>query len=208
MLIGLSPNQTDVIDEYNDNQSIDYHFAFGLPLLNGDEICSDPSVVDRATTDHSSPRIGPQELLKNAKSRFRSYAELHTKLMAYWSSGRHPEITPATYFVEWANSKHIDIDWLPVAEEMSLIPASIQAQRKGAASDRDKNSDKPLKTIERNTLLTIIAALCDNSNIKYEDRGAAIRIMEVMDGFGAHIDDGTIRNVLKQIPEALSTRLK
>lgn len=68
--------------------------------------------------------------------------------------------------------------------------------------------DKPLSTTERNTLLTIIAALCDRSGIKHQERGTAQRIMEMTDEIGAHVDDGTIRTALAKIPDALETRMK
>ncbi|MHB1609654.1 MAG: hypothetical protein ACYCXX_13680 [Acidiferrobacter thiooxydans] len=70
------------------------------------------------------------------------------------------------------------------------------------------NVDKPLKTTERNTLLTIIAALCNYGGIKYEARGAAGTIAAMTDTIGASVTDDTIRNVLSQIPSALETRMK
>jgi hypothetical protein len=65
---------------------------------------------------------------------------------------------------------------------------------------------KPLSTNERNTLLTIITALCDYSAIKYQERGAANQIAKLTDEIGAPISDETIRKVLKQIPDALAAR--
>lgn len=207
LLVGLSPNCTDVIDEFLDHKSVDYHFAFGLPLLDGSEIDSSPSTCSHEA-DHSNALVDEQGLIERARSRFRSYADFYENLMAYWLSGKHPEVTPAAYFVEWAISKHIDIGWFPVAEELALIPARVQSQLTRTFPERSSSGDKPLTTTERNTLLTIIAALCDNSMIDYSKRGAAVRIMEITDEFGAHVDDGTIRNVLKQMPDALRTRLK
>jgi hypothetical protein len=69
-------------------------------------------------------------------------------------------------------------------------------------------SDKPLTTVERNTLLTIIAALCDFSAIKHQERGAASRIAEMTEKIGAVVTDDTIRKVLAKIPDALETRMK
>ncbi len=69
-------------------------------------------------------------------------------------------------------------------------------------------SDKPLTTNERNSLLTIIAALCDYSAIDHKDRGAASQIAKLTDGIGASVSDDTVRRVLAKIPDALESRMK
>jgi hypothetical protein len=68
--------------------------------------------------------------------------------------------------------------------------------------------EKPMTTTERNTLLTIIAALCKYDGLDPQERGAAQRIMEMTDDLGAHVDDETIRKHLAKIPVALETRMK
>lgn len=73
---------------------------------------------------------------------------------------------------------------------------------------RSQATEKSLSSNERNTLLTIIAALCDYSAIKHQERGAAQRIMEMTDEIGTHVDDETIRKALAKIPNALETRMK
>ena len=70
------------------------------------------------------------------------------------------------------------------------------------------NEEKPLSTTERNTLLTVIAGLCDYSAIKYDERGAAGKIASMTQEVGAAVSDDTIRNLLKQIPGAVATRMK
>lgn len=93
--------------------------------------------------------------------------------------------------------KGIEIPWLECAyNRLSLqkyLPERAQV--------------KPLQTKERNSLLTIIAALCDYSDIKHQDRGVAQRIMAMTDEIGAHVDDETILSALKQIPAALEARM-
>jgi hypothetical protein len=69
-------------------------------------------------------------------------------------------------------------------------------------------TDKPITTTERNTLLTIIAALCDYSAIKPDDRGAANQIVKLTEEIGATVSDDTVRRWLKAIPDALATRMK
>lgn len=71
-----------------------------------------------------------------------------------------------------------------------------------------KGEDKPLTTTERNTLLTIIAALCDYSAIKIEERGTVSQIAKLTEEIGAAVSDDTVRRWLKAIPDALETRMK
>lgn len=68
--------------------------------------------------------------------------------------------------------------------------------------------DRPLTTLARRTHLVIIAALCEHAKFRHKDRGAAQRIREVAEHLGISIDDETILNVLKAIPEALESRTK
>lgn len=72
----------------------------------------------------------------------------------------------------------------------------------------EKGVEKPLTTRQRRTLLSIIAALCDYSAIKPNERGAAGQIAAMTDEIGASITAETIAGLLKEIPEALETRMK
>ena len=67
-------------------------------------------------------------------------------------------------------------------------------------------SDDPITPTERNTLLIIIAALCDYSAIKHADRGAAKQISGLTVDIGAPTTDETVRTALKKIPDALERR--
>jgi len=68
--------------------------------------------------------------------------------------------------------------------------------------------DKPLATSHHTTLLTIIAALCDYSNIEHQMRGASGQISKMTDEIDASVTDETILAILKKIPEALERRMK
>jgi hypothetical protein len=97
-----------------------------------------------------------------------------------------------------------------------IAPESIDKQdqtvqdilHRGVFTDGNDVVDKPLSTTERNTLLTIIAALCDYSAIKYQERGAAVQIAKMTQEIGAAVNDDTIRTILAKIPNALETRMK
>jgi hypothetical protein len=69
-------------------------------------------------------------------------------------------------------------------------------------------TEKPITTTERNTLLTIIAALCDYSAITHQERGTAAQLVKMTQEIGAAVSDDTIRKILKQIPDALESRTK
>jgi hypothetical protein len=68
--------------------------------------------------------------------------------------------------------------------------------------------DKAMTATERNTLLTIIAALCKHSKIDTLGRGAAGRIAKLTEELGATVTDDTIRNVLAKLRDVLEARMK
>lgn len=70
------------------------------------------------------------------------------------------------------------------------------------------NLDQPLATREKNTLLTIIAGLCDYSAIDYKKRGCAKNIAAYTEEIGAPISEDTVRRWIKKIPDALEIRMK
>lgn len=74
--------------------------------------------------------------------------------------------------------------------------------------DAPSSAEKPMTTNERNTLLTIIAALCDYSAIIPVERGTASQIAKMTEEVGAPVTDDTIRKVLAKIPDALVSRKK
>jgi hypothetical protein len=71
-----------------------------------------------------------------------------------------------------------------------------------------KSSEKPLTATERNTLLTLIAALCKFDGVDPNARDATSQIVQMTEDLGAPISDDTIRKVLRQIPNALESRRK
>lgn len=71
-----------------------------------------------------------------------------------------------------------------------------------------KPTEKPLTTTERNTLLTIIAALCDYSDIDPKARGTARQIAGMTEEIGAPVTDETIHKALGKIKDAVDRRMK
>ncbi len=71
------------------------------------------------------------------------------------------------------------------------------------------SAGKPLSTIERNTLLTIIAALCKDTGYDYTKAAkTAGLIQSTAAQMGVSIGETTIEGHLKKIPNALATRMK
>ena len=61
---------------------------------------------------------------------------------------------------------------------------------------------------ERDTLLTIIAAFCNDEGMNLKERGLAAKIAQMTQKLGASVDEDTIRKVLAQIPAAVGSRMK
>jgi hypothetical protein len=81
-----------------------------------------------------------------------------------------------------------------------------------AINDKENNYellDKPLTTRERETLLTIIAALCKEAKLDYTKHSkTAGLIQSTAATMGLSIGETTIEGHLKKIPDALATRMK
>lgn len=97
--------------------------------------------------------------------------------------------------------------YLPDDVLIGVRPEALLAFEKLATGTPDR-SEKPLQKTERDTLLTIIAAFCKYESLDPQGRGAATEIMRMTDDLGAHVDAGTIRRWLAQIPDALERRMK
>ena len=82
-------------------------------------------------------------------------------------------------------------------------------ERETKAQATEELIHMPLSTRERNTLLTIIAALCKEAKIPYDKPAkAAGMIQSTAAKMGLSIGESTIEGHLKKIPDALATRMK
>lgn len=75
-------------------------------------------------------------------------------------------------------------------------------------SNSSPTTGSSLKTTERNTLLTIIAALCDYSAIDLDAHGTAAQIARLTEELGAAVSHETVRRTLAKIPKALKFRME
>ena len=90
--------------------------------------------------------------------------------------------------------------WLEAARKAHLaIPHELND-----ISSKADPLDKPLREVERRTLLFIIQALADHAEIDtIHHEAAGVIISKLTDGIGAHVPPGTIARHLKKIPGAI-----
>ena len=85
----------------------------------------------------------------------------------------------------------------------------IEINGLNVAKETTVDTEKPLGNRERDTLLTIIAALCKEAKIPYDKPAkAAGMIQSTAVKMGVSIGETTIEGHLKKIPDALATRMK
>lgn len=105
------------------------------------------------------------------------------------------------------NEDFYPADGLPESSILVFRPEELN--RFIAEIDGPQKSEKPLETKERNTLLTIIAALCRDAGHDYtRSSKAALAIQSTLAGMSISIGESTIRGHLKDIPNALESRMK
>lgn len=111
--------------------------------------------------------------------------------------------------IELGTADRLEVSDLPTAYKAAIL--EIKQLKKELATQSAEHTarvDRPISARPRRTLLTIIAALCDYSAIKPNERGAAGQIAAMTDEIGAPVTAETIAGLLKEIPEALETRMK
>lgn len=79
-----------------------------------------------------------------------NFSVFHNQLLRIWNSGAHTEQRyPPKYFIDWALSKNVQIDWLEWAKV------------EGYYGDQAAADETPLSTKERNNYLHLIGALLE-----------------------------------------------
>ena len=100
------------------------------------------------------------------------------------------------------------LSWLPQDDTRLVVRTGTLREFEATLNGPSVINEKPIATTERNSLLSIIAALCDYSAINHQERGAASQIAKLTEEIGAVVTDDTVRKVLAKIPDALETRMK
>ena len=92
-----------------------------------------------------------------------------------------------------------------VVRNDSLTELLLSVASESGEASRAATTDTPLETRERNTLLTIIAALCKEAKIPYDKPAKAAGLIQ---GIAATMDisigETTIENHLKRVPNAIA----
>jgi hypothetical protein len=97
---------------------------------------------------------------------------------------------------------------LPDGSVIVVTPTALLDLEK-SIDDTGNSQEKPLGTRERDTLLSIIAALCQVAEVPYEKPAKAAGVIQSTAAqMGISIGETTIENHLKKIPDALATRMK
>ncbi|WP_292934528.1 hypothetical protein [Noviherbaspirillum sp.] len=81
--------------------------------------------------------------------------------------------------------------------------------RQGHQTQQSDQDNRPVRTRERNTLLSIIAALCKEAKLDYSKPSKTAGLIRDMAArMGVDLGESTIEGHLKKIPDALETRMK
>ncbi len=137
ILIGIEPIDQN-LKAISDYRQVDNPYksdlVFEITFLNGEFIVLFPD-------GHA-----PYEERQSSIRKFGFLVHLHSTLMDYWKSGMHPEQTPMTYFLGWADRKDFVPKWLSVAEEIGLATvfasSNSDATAQRAADETGELSDE------------------------------------------------------------------
>jgi hypothetical protein len=106
--------------------------------------------------------------------------------------------------------RHSDLKKWMAATEPGKTPAFLFGEAGLPDELHTANiAEKPLGTIERNTLLAIIAVLCKEAGYDPSKHAKTAGLIQgTAAGMGLSIGETTIEDHLKKIPNALATRMK
>lgn len=107
----------------------------------------------------------------------------------------------------YPGNQYLDSFWVTLDGydgDQGLADIPVPSESHGRV--RGGNPEKSATTRAEVTLLVLIEALAQALGISTQDRGAATRIRDLTEGLGTPVDDDTIRNALKRIPDALERR--
>lgn len=122
---------------------------------------------------------------------------------------------PENQWLVYQGSKNEIDDWLAdipgrldgvilLRDVLDFESRYIQEETGGKAPSEQKQ----LSTTERNSLLTIIAALCYHCKIDPKAWGTTAEITRMTEEIGAPLSADNVGRKLKEIPEALESRMK
>jgi hypothetical protein len=134
---------------------------------------------------------------------------VHLRALARRGHGEIQKFANQVWLAKTGKLDNSDTEGLLAALKSTIAENErLKAKLASAGDGRPAKVDRPLSTRARRTLLTIIAALCEHAKLDPQARGTAQRIREASENLGAPVDDETIRSALREIDDALETRMK
>jgi hypothetical protein len=201
------------VPEDNDIIEIDGVFDFDLRRTGG--------IKSRVFVEHQHLTCGPMPRGRLSSQRWDEEYELGVvaeaddgqlfQLQQRHVCGLFGTILGLLKYQRWFDYRAVlitPLSWLPRDDTRLIIRTGTLREFEATLNGPSATNEKPIATTERNTLLSIIAALCDYSAINHQERGAASQIAKLTEEIGAVVTDDTVRKVLAKIPDALETRMK
>lgn len=125
------------------------------------------------------------------------------------SDERNPDKADDVTFASWYALKAPMTLESVIGQAVFLLKEIVDYEARHSHDEPPPREQKPLGARERDTLLTIIAALCKEAGIDYSKPAkAAGMIQSTAAKMGVSIGETTIEGHLKKIPDALGTRMK
>lgn len=157
--------------------------------------------------------FGPQKTLITVLPLICSWFFLHLYLrLSLASEEAHRRISAVYLYAEDLREYSVEnIDALfEAVNEVAAISENKSLPAPPSEHIRQVDEDKPLLTRERQTLLTIIAAMAVKGlNLNIDQPGKAAGYIEgLTDQLGAHVSKRAIEEHLKKIHDALESRMK
>jgi hypothetical protein len=134
---------------------------------------------------------------------------VHLRALARRGHGEIQKFANQVWLAKTGKLDSADTEGLLAALKSAIAENErLKAKLVSTGDGKPAKVDRPLSTRARRTLLTIIAALCEHAKLDPKGRGTAQRIREASENLGAPVDDETIRSALREIDDALETRMK
>ncbi len=149
----------------------------------------------------------------------KAYGEkLESEFRSDWDiSGEEKDKLRAKYkedrdkYLEEKRNKPKEDDYNPAGglhEESTLVIRTSEVTRFIQSLQDTPVQEKPLSSKERNSLLVLIGALCNEVGIEPDERGVATALVHMTESLGAPLTDDTVRKILKQVKDAVELRSK
>lgn len=149
------------------------------------------------------------EYVKGKKTKFKRIEQLISAIKLSKNDVKSKSLHETYLKKEEKNPNNFYYPAPGLPQDLVLIIKTDELRRfEESISDHEVTREKPLQTTERNTLLTIIAAMCKFEGINPNDRGSTTEIVKMTEDLGVPISDDTIRPILKKLQEAVESRQK